>query len=323
MNDRYNTIHSALSGKSLGGSAGASSRAAPGPAHFGRRIILSVGPLEEWRGTDPGKGLEIVSDGTLNGLKVTCSLHKTIMGQPGASTISIWNLARDTREAIREGLTKVTVRAGWANEQPLIFQGSVSTVHSSRSGPDIVTRIGALPGYGALSQATCSQSFGPGMEIAEVVRNVASRLPGVNVDPAFISGVAGKLAGKGWSFAGSVRNALNQLASEFGFSWSIQDGIFQAVGDKAVLPGSMVELNGGRGGLISVSPLQGGQGEKQNGVAVRAIFIPGVIPGGSVRVKSEITPRLNGEYRVAKASYSLDTFSDDWSMDLECYTRLD
>ena len=197
------------------------------------------------------------------------------------------------------------------------------SVESSRSGPDIVTSISAVPGYGALARSTCSQTFGQGMAIADAVRSVASQLPGVIVDQAYINGVEGKLPGKGWSFAGSVRSALNQLASEFGFSWSIQDGVFQTVGDKAVLPGPIIELNGGNGGLISVSPLQAGQGEERMGVAVRAIFIPGILPGGSVRVKSDITPALNGEYRIAKASYSLDTFSDDWCMDLECYTRLD
>ena len=312
-------LHNRLIGTSLGRPSGGSGQR----SNFGRRIVLSVGPLEEWRGREAGKGLEIVSDGTPNNLKVTCSVHKTIMGQPNPSTISIWNLSRDTRGAIREGLTKVSVSAGWVSTgQPLLFQGSIMSVESSRSGPDIITRIKAIPGYGALARATCSQTFGSGMAIADVVRSVASRLPGVSVYPDFIEGVEGKLSGKGWSFAGSVRSALNQLASEFGFSWSIQEGIFRAVGDKAAFSGSCVELNGGNGGLISVSPLQAGQGEERQGVALRAIYIPGVVPGGSIRLKSGITPQLNGEYRVATANYSLDTFSDEWCMDLECFTRL-
>lgn len=296
---------------------GLTDASASGPAHFGRRIILTLGPLEEWRGLVSGETIEIVSDGTLKTLKVSCSIQKTIMGQPGQSTFSIWNLAADTRNAIREHKTMLSLHAGWkVGGQPLLFQGSVMSVSSARSGPDIVTTITAMPGHDSLARTTLSQTYGKGVSVADVVRDVASRLPGILVDEAFIAGLSGKVSNKGWSFAGPIRNALNGLAAEFGFSWSIQDGEFQAVGDDACLPGPTVELNGDNGGLISVSPQS--TGVESESVRVSAIYIPGIVPGARVRVKSGIAPQLNGEYRVSNASYSLDAFSDSWTMDLDC-----
>ncbi|MCC8194886.1 MAG: hypothetical protein LIP28_09610 [Deltaproteobacteria bacterium] len=116
-----------------------------------RRLVAVLGPLEEWRGQKEGTSIEIASDGSLNGLKMACSINKTVMGQPSPSTLSICNLARDTRDAIRSGLTKVTVHAGWANtEMHVAFQGAVMSALSERIGTDIVTTIQALPGYGAL-----------------------------------------------------------------------------------------------------------------------------------------------------------------------------
>ena len=79
-----------------------------------RTIRVTLGPLEEWRGLSQGEVVRFESNGTPSGLRVECSLEKTIMGMPNPSQIKIYNLAQDTRNAIRGGLTKITVEAGWA-----------------------------------------------------------------------------------------------------------------------------------------------------------------------------------------------------------------
>lgn len=286
---------------------------------FKRRIEVLIGPLEEWRGLAAGTVLEIVSDGGMDSLAVSCSISKTIMGSPSPSTVTFKNLAADTRAAIRDGLTKITVRAGWENtDMHTAFQGSIMSVESSRSGADIITIVQAQPGYGALTRGITSQTFGKGMSVENAVLSLASNLPGVNVDPARIQGIAGTIGNKGWSFAGSTQNALTELADEYGFSWSIQDGVFQAVGDAIGLSGPLLTLNGENGGLVSVSPVQNGNEQNQGGVKVSALYVPGVLPGGMMRVNSSISPQFNGEYRISSASYSLDAKSDAWTMELEC-----
>ena len=291
-------------------------------APFQRRLTVTIGPLEEWRGQAAGTVMELESDGTLNGLRVSASINKTVMGQPQPSTISIWNLAADTRDAIRARLAKITLRAGWKNtDSHVAFQGSVMSVVSERSGPDIVTKIQALPGFGALQRSVTSRTFAQGMTVADVVAELAASLPGVTVSRERITGVSGTVARQGWSYAGSTRDALTRLADEFGFSWSIQDGIFQAVGDRSVLGGALIDFNGTDGGLISVTPLLSGPLQARTGVRVQALYVPGTVPGSLVRVTSGVSPKLSGEYRISKATYSLDTFSDAWTMELESQTR--
>lgn len=285
-----------------------------------RRILLTLGPLEEYRGAGAGQVVRIESDGTPQSLKITASVQRTIMGMPQPSTFSVFNLARDTRDAIRGGLTKLTLEAGWANmEMHKVFQGSVLSAIHERTGADIVTKISALPGYGALVRGVSSRTFPDGTPVRDVVRELAKDLPGLTVAGTGIEGIPGAINKGGWSFAGSTKDAMTQLANEYGFSWHVENGEFKAVGDKAAF-GGFARLNGKDGGLISVVPTLTGPLQVRTGMKVKAVYIPGITAGSSSQVNSDVSPKLNGTYRVSKVGISLDTFSDQWTMDIESFT---
>lgn len=287
-----------------------------------RRIVVTLGPLEEWRGNAQGEVVRFEADGTPKGLKVTGTFQKTVMGIPNPSQISVFNLARDTRDAIRGRLTKIIVQVGWKNtELHTLFQGSVLSAVSERSGADIVTKIGALPGYGALVRGVSSKAYAAGTLVRDVVKDLAADLPGMTIGDKGIEGLEGKIGGSGWSYAGSTKDGLTQLANEHGFSWHVDGGQFKAVGDKAKF-GGFVSLNGKDGGLISVVPSLTGPLQMQTGVKIKALYVPGITAGSSVRVNSEISPKLNGEYRVHTCNISIDAYSDNWTMDIESFKHM-
>ena len=186
---------------------------------FLRRIVVTLGPLEEWRGKSRGEIVQFKSDGTLEGLRVTGTFQKTLMGMPQPSQISIYNLSRDTRNAIMGSLTKITVEAGWNNtDLRKVFQGSIMSSSSERSGPDIVTKLVALPGYGSLVRGVSSVTFGAGTPVSVAARKLASDLPGMTVQGGNFQGVAGNIGPRGWSYAGSTKDGLTRLGEEHGFS---------------------------------------------------------------------------------------------------------
>ena len=287
------------------------------PQTYLRRIVVTLGPLEEWRGLSSGHVVEFEGNGTMDSLHVAASFQKTVMGMPSPATVTVYNLARDTRDAIRGGMTKLTVQAGWQGEElHTAFQGSVISAVSERSGPGIVTKISAIPGHGALSKGVTSRTFKEGTLLHDVVRVLASDLPGVTVADSGIEGIPGTLREGGWIFVGKTKDALTQLAEEYGFSWHVDTGTFQAVGDHAVF-GNTVELSGNGGGLISVTPLLAGPMQERTGVQIKAVYIPGITAGGSVRVVSGVSPQLNGTYRIHTASINLDSHGDAWTMDID------
>ena len=254
---------------------------------FLRRIVVTLGPLEEWRGKSRGEIVQFKSDGTLEGLRVTGTFQKTLMGMPQSSQISIYNLSRDTRNAIKGSLTKITVEAGWNNtDLRKVFQGSIMSSSSERSGPDIVTKLVALPGYGSLVRGVSSVTFGAGTPVSVAAQKLASDLPGMTVQGGNFQGVSGNIGPRGWSYAGATKDGLTRLGEEHGFSWSVQDGEVTAIGDRFML-GSYVELNGENGGLISIAPTLTGPMQIQSGVRSR----PSTFPASALGTPSRSTAR--------------------------------
>ncbi len=290
------------------------------PAAWLRRIVVTLGPLEEWRGLSSGTVVRFESDGTPNGLKVTGSFHKSLMGQPETSTITVTNLARDTRDAIKGDLTKITVQTGWrGSDLHTLFQGSVQSAVHNRSGADVITRITALPGLGARERGTSAKTYAPGTPVKDVITDLASDMPGLQVSAVGIEGVEGIVGGKGWTHAGKTAEGLNRLSVEYGFSWHIDNGAFKAVGNKAAF-GDVLELNGGNGGLVSVTPLLSGPMQRPSGVSIQALYVPGVSAGSLVRVNSTVSPGLNGAYKVNTVTVDIDSHSDQWNMNIESLT---
>ena len=284
-----------------------------------RIIKVTLGPLEEWRGSRAGEVVSWQSDGTMQGLRVTGSFQKTIMGIPNPSSISLYNLGREVRNGLKASLTKITVEAGWSNtELRTVFQGSVLNAYSERSGSDIVTKLSALPGYGALVRGVSSHTAAPGTNVQDVVQKLASDLPGVQVSKDAMPGVEGKIGQNGWSYAGSTKDGLTQLADEYGFSWSVNDGEFGAIGDKFMVP-DFVEINGDAGGLINIAPMVTGPMQVETGVKIKALYLPGLNAGASIKVTSGINPRLSGVYRIHTLGISIDAYDENWTMDIESF----
>ena len=286
-----------------------------------RRVVVTLGPLGQWKGRASGSAVRFEGDGTMNGLRLSCELHKVLMGTPQASSITVYNLSQDTRNAIRSGLTRVKVEAGWQNMgMHIVFKGNVFSVLSERSGPDIVTKISAAPGYGPLATSVSTRQFEGGWPVRTAVRMLAGDLgQDIMIDDADIQGVEGRLAEGGWYHSGSTKEGLDRLASEYGFSWNIDFDQFKAIGDKAVL-GRTTELNGNGGALIGVTPVLSGPMQAMTGVKLKAVYVPDVRPGNTVRVNSVISPNCNGTYKVASCDISMDTHADAWTMDIDAKT---
>ena len=287
-----------------------------------RRMVCTIGPMSDWTGAKAGFSdtLRFESDGTPNTLRVNANIQKTLMGMPNPSKIEVYNLSEATRNAIRNSLTRITLEAGWRNSGlHTVFTGSVLSVQSRRSGPDIITSITALPGFGALAQTVVSITYASGMPVRDVVKDLAGQITGMGVKDQMLKGISGVIGKGGWSFAGSAKDALTELANEYGFSWGVDDNMLMAVGDQAKFDG-MIELDGESGGLINVAPMLQGPMQLQTGVSINAVYAPGVVPGTTVRVKSTIAASLSGDYRIHTAQYNLDCYSDSWTMALESFS---
>lgn len=288
-------------------------------------LILLCGPLKEFQGkADENIGIRIVSNGKINTLKMSANIKKTAISVPNQSQISIWNLSEETRSALVRSEARIELYAGQeGQEKELIFTGGLLQGVIERQGNDIITRLIALDGQSSIIRASIADMYEANTPIRDIIIRIAKNLPGVEVRENEIS-VKDKTTGqemvagyKGISLIGSAKNCLDKLGRQFGFSWSIQNGIFTVIKDGNFVKSGVVL--GADTRLIKVSPLLSGPAQQQIGTTIESIYTPGVMPGHSVRVESKINPALNGEYSVHTVSYDLCPKTSQWNIGIESF----
>jgi len=273
---------------------------------FLRYCELVIGPLADWQGKgNTGDAVRIIADGTNAHLRVSFNASKTLTGEPNKIDITVYNLSRNTRQAIRTNLSKIQLFAGYessASSGAMVASGGLLSAVSMRQGSDIVTKLTALDGYGGMVRGAYSRSFSGQTPINQVVKQLAAALPGVTVGKIDVDG---RLPPKGMAFVGTTTSQLNKLADQQGFSWSVQDGVFQAVSDKRDTGNGFIFTSNSN--LISCAPLLNGPLQVKVGVEIVAKFDARMKPGDRMVVKSTVSPELSGDYKSTKVDLSFDS----------------
>jgi hypothetical protein len=268
--------------------------------------------------------VELFSDGTLDTLAMRFSVRRSIVSVATDSQIILYNLKRETRDFLRTPGLNIALEVGWSNTtRHTLFIGSLLQAVTRRSGPDLLTTLMCLTGADALAGSVISYPYPAGMAVTDVLKDLVGRLPGVTLDAARlrIDPSPDKIEAIGTGgrcFTGTVKDALDSLANEFGFSWSIQNNTFQALHDPGAFP-RLFEVSAANGGLISAVPLLKTIMQLKMGVEIKALLSPDLLPGDQVSLKSILSPGLNGVYVIQEAEYQGSPNEHEWTMLLRCY----
>lgn len=263
----------------------------------------------EFTGLSSGGGKAFESTGKPDALRITARVQKNIQGIPAATNLMLYNLSKDTRKTFQRDTTKVRIFAGW-DEGPRSgleqsFYGSLLTAVHNRAGEDIITTIQAVSMIEDFAREAYIQPWAPGTPVVAIVLDAVKCLK--NVNGCIIKGIEGVIGFKGWAHCDSVRTALDKLSREFSFSWTVTDGCFQAVGDKASL-GKKATFQDPY--LIDVNPILSGPLQIAIGLKVRSTFDATITPGYNVSVNSQISPEYNDDgYRVSAVVHNLDCYT--------------
>ena len=282
-----------------------------------RQAELIIGPLADYEGKgNTNEALRIYSSGRPQDIRIQFSVTKTISGALNELDLSVTNLKESTRNRIRGHLTRVEIKAGYLEGERaglrLVSTGGVMSSIPVRSGPDIVTNVTVLDGLGGTTRGVYRRSFGGNVAVNEVIKDIAKSMPGVELGKVDIPG---KLGASGRTFSGRAAELLDKLADQWGFSWSVQDGVFQAIEDTRSFSTIHV-LSYRDGSLREVRPLLSGPMQIQTGVEIVGALNPDIRPGERVRVESSVNKSLDGTYTVHEHDLAGDTHGDEWSSTL-------
>ncbi len=286
-----------------------------------RKIELSIGPFKDdvtSSFSNDKRAISLVSDGSRNGLRISFDVQKTLSGAPNQATIEVYNFAPSTRATLLRELTRINLRVGWENRSGLaLASGGLLSAVSTKEGSDIKTTLTFLDGYGGMVKGVSDSSFEGKQDIEEVVKSVAKGMPGVTVSPSKIK-VNGKTGSRGRIVTGRSVSELNRLAEEYGFSWSVQNGAFQALDDKQSFTKEF-EISNQKKNLFKAIPILTGPDQIKIGVEISAFLDPNITPGDKVKLISTVNPELSGGYKVDKVNFVGDAFDNAYSMTIQSY----
>jgi len=270
---------------------------------YGRRWRVQVGTL----------------DTTL--LDVKFKVNRSLYSRAGTCELEIANLSPDHRHELvtaRRYHTFVEVQAGYIDGMSLLFRGDLRKAIPSRDGTDWTVKVTAGDGEHAIRTARVSRSFSPGTSVGAVVQHIAETM-GVGIGNAR-EALRGARLGEGESvfpegtvLYGSAAAELTRLCAAARLTWTVQDGNLQVLPLGGALERTALVL-GPDTGLIGSPEIV-----NRRTVNVKALLIPGLVPGQQVILNSAI---VTGTWRITEAEYAGDTEGPDWNASLVLHRPL-
>lgn len=248
-------------------------------------------------------------------LQIIFDVKTNTSSVPNEAEISIFGLSRETRNNIRQYLFKTELRAGYPDNNDIIFSGQLRNVQIFKSGADIETVLTAGDGFKGLNFGTISESVAGGTSLKQVLERIAQEIP--DVSPGILSGLDGKtVSERGIRLAGPIKIVLDNLATAYKFSWSIQGGLLETVALTAAESfigdaGENAYVISSDTGMIDIP-----QAADSGKVSVKTLLNPRIKPNRIVNIQSD-SPVGNGFYLVEEANFKGKYRGNDWYVDIK------
>ncbi|KUZ98085.1 hypothetical protein WI40_13855 [Burkholderia ubonensis] len=255
---------------------------------FGRR----------WR-LDLGNRTESLS---IDNLRVTFDITKSLDEKPNPGTITVYNLTRDhMNRVLSRGFNLAQLSVGY-NELRLLYQGDIVKPRVRRDKADWIIEFQCGDGSFDYTRARVWTTLQAGATDADVLAEATKAMTRTRAGVADLTST--RTLPRGKVLMGNARDVVGVVARNSGADWSIQDGELLVLPAAKVLPGEGFELSQDTGMVNSPRATD-------NGLEVECLLNTEIRVGGLVRVRS-ILEHFNGDYKVVTAKYVGDTHSTDW-----------
>lgn len=273
-----------------------------------------------------GEGLD------LSELRIQFRINQADIQTPNSASIRVWNLSRTTSQRIEKEFTRVTLQAGYGDNEALIFDGTIVQLRRGRANAtDTYLDITAADGDEAYNFGIIVTSLAAGSTPEDQYKAATEAFKKYGVTDGVIpeAGLAGQALPRGKVMFGPAKDWMRQLADNTNTTWSIQDGKVNVVTYGGYLPGEAVVLNS-QSGMIGIPE------QTVGGINVRSLLNPRLKYSGRVQInegsinRAEVSlavgsptlylPRIveDGFYRIVVVNHVGDTRGQDWYSDLIC-----
>lgn len=239
-----------------------------------------------------GKRLEVSPP-----FSIEFDIKRGILSQKRDGNIRIYNLKEETRLAILQNVNdfssprKVELWAGYQDQMPIIFRGTISYCWSAREGINFITTIEAYDAGFELITSQVNKAYKQGILEASVMEDMIKTMaPGVTLGA--ISDYNSPLS-KGNSYSGNTGELLNQIS---GGAFFCDLGKAYVLKDSDCIRGSLLEIN-------SDSGLLGTPIREQTILHLEMLFEPRLLIGQLVNLNSTTGRLYNGPAKVVSLTH--------------------
>ena len=247
----------------------------------------------------------------IEGMRVYFKIVKTLKPDSNKATLTIVNLAKETRALFTVKPVHITLETGHNGEYAKLYEGDLIRGPSKQMGTEWLTELQLGTGHDAMGHARVSKSFKIGADPKTVVKELLSTM-GQTI-PKDVDELK-QVFSSGISLNGPSDKELTRILKVEGMSWSNQDGRVQILKgtDATSAPAIVVSQNTGMIGSPELgAPEKAGEPAV---LKVKKLLDPELSPGGLISVKSKF---IQGTFRVFRVLHSGDTHSQTWYSDIE------
>jgi hypothetical protein len=233
----------------------------------------------------------------------------------------------------------VVLQAGYENGAfGVIFDGNVKQFRKGRlSATDTYLDLLCADGDLGYNFSVANQSLAAGSTSAQRTAAIIKSMSPLGLSAGSIAPSTGGVLPRGKVLFGMSRALMRAEAQTQGATWSIQNGKINVIPLNGYLPGEAVVLD-------STSGLIGLPEQTDNGIKVRCLLNPKIVPGGLVKIDNKAINQIiqanpnaapiafnqwtgiqlladvtsDGLYRVFVAEHEGDTRGVAWYSDLIC-----
>jgi hypothetical protein len=281
-----------------------------------------------------GAALVLSQSATGKDLRIAFNIQAPDAQTPNHAVIRCFNLSASTEKQVKAEFNFVNLQAGYQGSPiGMIFQGAIKQFRTGRiDAKDSYLDILAACGDEYYNFGIVSATLAPGVSPAAQRKSFAGATFGVSLSSKS-QAPSGAFLPRGKVQYGMAAHEARNLASSYDYTWSIgPDGNMIWTPLNGYVPGEAVVLTTATG-LIGVPE------QTDNGIRVRCLLNPKIVPGGLVKIDNAsiaqtqivqqsfpgrtginfVAPTsADGTYKVIVLEYEGDTRGRPWYCDMIC-----
>ena len=175
----------------------------------------------------------VIDDTPLPELRIDLRVEKSLVGYPNLANIKITNLKESNRNLIEQKGLHLELYAGYEDVSiVLLFSGDLINTTHLKVGPDWISEIYARDGGNILDESIINKAFPAGMRTENIANELFKEMG--DVKKGMLEGLTNCITGKrsllrAWQASGNIRAIWDELATNCGFEWTINNGVFETV----------------------------------------------------------------------------------------------